>query len=90
MSLTKQTTVLPQRYKFKYEQHNCITDLTLTKMTSTQVFEASVTTNNSSPQNYTKPADQPTTYIHSIDLVNLSLFIGSFNTDNSFDSHLAR
>ena len=59
-------------------------------MTSTQVVEASVTTNNSSPQNYTKPADQPTTNIHSIDLVNLSLFIGSFNTDNSFDSDLAR
>ena len=41
---------------------DCLTDLTLTlKITSTQVVETSVATNNSSSQNYTIPDDQPTT-----------------------------
>ena len=34
-------------------------------MTSTQVFETSVTTNNNPSQDYTNPGDQPTTNIDS-------------------------
>ena len=45
---------------------NCIADLTLTlKMTSTQIVQTSVTTNNSPSRDYTNPDNQPAINIYS-------------------------